>query len=88
MNIIFGICYISIIFGWVNHFYYGECFKGDFQSSKEPQVNAIIQNHHLNKQIFPKESRWTFVHVAKYFAFQQGIFYHITKNTTMWQANI
>jgi hypothetical protein len=49
MNIIFGICYIFIIFGWANHFYYGECFKGDFQSSKDPQVNATIQNHHINK---------------------------------------
>ncbi len=34
MNIIFGICYIFIIFGWVNHFYFGDYFKGGFQSLK------------------------------------------------------
>jgi hypothetical protein len=50
MKIIGKICYSSIILGGVDSFYYGECSKVGFHSSKAPQVNATNQNHHLTNK--------------------------------------
>lgn len=92
MKMIAKVCHSSIILGRANSFYYGECSKVGFHSSKAPWVNATNQNHHLtnkynNKAIYVCWC-WTLVHIAKYFACQQGIFYHVTKNESTWHKNI
>jgi hypothetical protein len=93
MNIILKICYIFIILGWTNHFYFGDCFYGGFQSLNDPKFmgtiwTTILTNKYWAKNIYYVFWSRTLVHVAKYFLHQQGIFYHITKNTTTWQGNI
>ncbi len=65
--------------------------KVAFHSSKAPQVNATNQNHHLtnkynNKAIYMCWC-WTLLHIAKYFACQQGIFYQ-TKSESTWHENM
>jgi hypothetical protein len=33
----------------LDYFFYGEFFKGDFNSSKAPQVSVANKNHNFNK---------------------------------------
>ncbi len=62
------------------------------QCLKDPRFMGTILNHHFHLNTSKKSSlcvlKWTFIHVAKYFAHQQGIFYHITKSESMWHKNI
>jgi len=57
MNIILKICYIFIILGWSNHFYFGDCFYGGFQSLNDPKFmgtiwTTILTNKYWAKNIY------------------------------------